>query len=1164
MIRRMLILIIALVLCYIVWWIGPLIAIGPYFPLGGVWVRKIIIALILFWALWPFVAIFFSWIFRYARAPLPKRKKKTVQLDRVSARFHDAMLTLQHADLSSQKTRWQRWRQRRKRQYIDAKPWFLVMGPPGCGKTSIVYESSEKFLLSEQYGLAQTTDIGPTQDCNWWLTDRAVYIDTAGEWILLHGQSEEAGTARQKLFSMIRKYRRYPGVDGIVLCLDVSVLLNSSVTERKSLADTLRLRILEVASTFQADIAVYLFLNNIDKLPGGETFLSLMNDELLAGGLGISMTHNEKGQNNFVADEERYRELLTRVSRYVLEILHDSPNMEMRHQLLLFTESLGALQKPLFGLFEQIFPATPIGYTGCLRQFWFGSTQNLTSWEALYYPSSTSTFESRPAGQMYFPALSQAITERGVLHATGPMPLRNRLLNIGKYVFVVLVLCILLLMLSARYFWEYDYIGYATARFEETRRIVRDIPITNQVNDNLVAAYEQLGYINTHYLESSPPLLTPYFEHRLLNQAMLQTYHRHLNKVFWPAVQNYVTNELKKDTQSPDGDNYDTLKVYLMLGQPDHRSQEALVQWFMSRWESFAPQGYGQNDRKLFSYHLSELFSDTASAAPKVKLNDELIRESRIKAMKTPIHIRVINRIHDAPLPARIEDLSLADAAGPSVTLMLRRKSPSTVTDLAIPAFYTRASYHDVVNPQLQEASEAMINEEAWVLSDGKASVSQVSLLAAAQKLSDEARKYYLMEYANQWDAFFNDIRVRPINGLDDAALLARQLSDPSSPLANLVRFSTREITLTTDNNGKGAMSSGWFNIQRNKLTTARRNIIDEMSGERSRFRLTPEKAVEDRFELLRRLGYALQSASTSNSDPLGRTFEQIYNQLITLSTSLRAGQILPQNNDFSRLQIDMARQPEPVRSIMMDLLAVGQTQSLQQSKANLSKGVSSIASDLCSNAVSGRYPFNRLASEEIGIGDFNRMFGRSGAMQSFFDQNLAPYVDTNGNRWKVKPDSNGVVTPKTLRSFENSAQIRDTFFDASGKMAMSMIIRPISLTPSILEAVLDVDGQIINYSHGSNQPVKVDWPGPKGGVYIRLTFKTQDGNVETVSFNGPWAIFRMYDVSNPRPLGVNSRELMMVMDNVSGVFKIELSSTMKDYPLWSKALAQFSCPKNL
>lgn len=1164
MIRRMLILFIALLLCYAVWWIGPLIAIGPYFPLGSAWVRQVIIALVLCWALWPFVAIFFGWIFRYARAPLPRRKKKTVQLDRVSARFHDAMLTLKQAYLSHYKTRWQRWRQQRKRQYIDAKPWFLIMGPQGCGKTSIIYESGEKFLMSEQYGLAQTTDIGPTQDCNWWLTDRAVYIDTAGEWILLHGQSEEAGNARHKLFSMIRKHRHYPGIDGIILCLDVDVLLQASLTERKSLADTLRLRVMEVASTFQADIAVYLLLNNIDKLPGGETFLCLMSDDLLAEGLGISMSFNEQGANNFSADAQRYRDFLSGISRYVLEIMHDSLNMEMRHQLLLFTESLGAIQKPLFGLLEQIFPATPVGYSGCLRQCWLGSTQNLTSWEAMYYPSSTNIVEDRPAGQMYFPALSQAISERGVLHGSGPMPLRNRLLATGKYVGVTLALGIILLLLAGRYFWEYDYIGYATARFEETRRIVRDIPLTNQVNDNLVAAYEQLGYINTHYLESSPPLLTPYFEHRLLNQAMFDTYHRHLNKVFWPAVENYVANELKKDTQSFDVDSYDTLKIYLMLGQPDNRSTKALVQWFMARWENFAPQGYTPDDRKLFSYHLSQLFNGSSTAAPAAKLNNELIRESRIKAMKTPIHIRVIHRIEDAPLPPRIENISLADAAGSSVTLMLRRKSPKTVTDMAIPAFYTRASYYDVVNSQLQAASEAMIDEEKWVLSDGKSSVSKVSLLAAAQKLSDEARKYYLTEYANHWDAFLQDIRVRPINGLDDAALLARQFSDPSSPLANLVRFASRETTLSIDSSTKGGMSSGWFDSQRNKLTNARRSIIDEISGERSRFRLTPEKAVEDRFEMLRRLGVALESTSTSNSDPLAKTFEQIYNQLITLSTSLRAGQILPQSNDFNRLQIDMARQPEPIRSVMRDLLEVGQSQSLQQSKANLSKGVASIASDLCNTTVNGRYPFNRRSTEEIGIGDFSRMFGRTGAMQSFFDQNLAPYVDINGSRWKVKSNSNGVVTEKTLRAFENAARIRDTFFDAGDRMAMSMIIRPVSLTPSILEAVLDVDGQILTYSHGASQPMRVEWPGPKGGVYIRLTFKTRDGNVETVSFNGPWAIFRMYDASNAVPLGPNSRELTMAMNNVSGFFNLELSSTMKDYPLWSKALTQFSCPKNL
>lgn len=1153
MIRRLLILMIALVLCYAVWWVGPLIAIGPYFPLGGVWVRKIIITLILCWALWPFVAVCLGWVFRHLRAPLPQRKKKTVQLDRVSARFYDALRTLQHVSLAGQKTRWQRWRESRKRQYIDEKPWFLVMGPPGCGKTSLIYESGEHFLLSEQYGLAQTTDIGPTQDCNWWLTERAVYIDTAGEWILLHGQSEEAGIAKQKLFSMIRKHRRYPGIDGIILCLDAEMLLHASLTERKSLADTLRVRIQETAASFHTDIAVYLLLNNIDRLPGGEVFLSLMSEDLLAEGLGISLTCNAQGHNNFAADETRYRELQAKVSRYVLEILHDAPSAEVRQQLLLFTESLGALHKPLFSLFEQVFPATPIGYSGCLRQFWLGSTLTLSCWE--------DSFETRPIGPVYYPALSNAITERGILHSSGPLPLRNRLMLAGRYLLVTLLLCLTLLMLGSRYFWEYDYIAYASARFEETKRIVRDIPLTNQINDDLVAAFEQLGYIGTQFLESSPPTLTPYFEHRLLNQVMLQTYHRHLNKIFWPAVENYVANELRKDSLSDNDDGYDTLKIYLMLGHPERRSPEALENWFMNRWNDFAPQGYTLSERKLFSYHLRELFADTSANAPKAKMDDELIRTARIKAMRIPIHIRVVQRIQDKPLPPRIENITLADMAGPSVTLMLRRKSPSTVTDLAIPGFYTRASYHDVFLAQLQAASEAMIQEQSWVLSDSKGSVSQVNLLATAQKLSDEARKYYLMEYANQWDALLNDIRVRPINDLDDAALLARQFSDPSSPLANLVRFATRETTLSA--NSQDDMTS-WFDTQRSKLNQARRNVIDQMSGERSRFRLTPEKSVEDRFELLRRLGYQLQQSSTSNSDPLANAFEQIYNQLITLSVSLRAGQILPKNSDFNRLQIDMARQPEPVRSVMMDLLSTGQNQSLQQSKENLNKGVSSIASDLCNKTVSGRYPFNRAAREEIGIADFSRMFSQNGAMQSFFDQNLAPYVDTSGNRWQVKSESAGVVTSKTLGAFENASLIRDTFFDASGKMAMSMIIRPISLSPNILEAVLDVDGQVLSYSHGYSQPMRVDWPGPKGGVYIRLTFKTQSGKIETVSFDGPWAIFRMYDASNPVKLNSNSRELTIAMNAISGFFKVELSSTMKDYPLWSQALSQFSCPKNL
>ena len=76
------------------------------------------------------------------------------------------------------------------------KARFLVIGPPGSGKTSLIGESGERFLLAEHYGLQQTVDVGPTQDCNWWLAENSVYVDTSGEWLQLNGLGEDgAGRA---------------------------------------------------------------------------------------------------------------------------------------------------------------------------------------------------------------------------------------------------------------------------------------------------------------------------------------------------------------------------------------------------------------------------------------------------------------------------------------------------------------------------------------------------------------------------------------------------------------------------------------------------------------------------------------------------------------------------------------------------------------------------------------------------------------------------------------------------------------------------------------------------------------------------------------------------------------------------------------------------------
>lgn len=1158
MIRRSLYIFIAIILCLVVWWIGPLVSIGTYRPFASVWVRGIIIALLLAWALWPVVAICIGKIFYRIKAPKPE-VQRLHQRDAISARFYDAIRTLKHVGLSKQKSSGQRFLYWFRRRYLSEKPWFLVIGPQGSGKTSLISESGKLFTLSQQYGFAQTADVGNTRDCNWWLTDDAVFIDTAGEWVQVEGQSENANKAQKLLFTLIRRYRRQPAIDGLVLCLDAAWLIEASLTDRKQLADTLRVRILEAASWFKSDICVYLAMNNIDSLPGGATFLAVIDDELLRKGFSISVVQDPRGAVDLLQSENAYVAFGESVSRYVQEILHISPLPGVRQELLFFTESVGALRKPLFSLIEQIFPHSPVGYAGQLRQLWLGSTQSLYLQQPLEGATGLEALEGKAVGSLYSPLLDSAILERGVLHSRR-LPLRERTFRVVKFAVVFIILGILANVLFLRYLWETEYIAYITARFEETKRIVREIPETNFVSDDLISAYEQLGYMSAQLSPAENPLVNPYVEHRFINQVTEQTYHRHLFKFFWPALMRYITAELGKDITSNDADVYSTLKVYLMMGKPPHRSAQELESWFMMRWQSFAPQGYSEADKKLFSLHLREIFKESISKqAPTEKLNAELVRLARVKAMAIPVHVRVLRGLQAKVESAKIEDVTLANAAGANVSLLLRRKSQSTVTDTGVPGFYTQASYHDVFLPKLEGAVKSMIFEESWVLRDDENTEGILSSLTSQQKLQDETYKLYFLEYADHWERFLKDIRVRPVSGLDDAALLARQFSDPSSPLANLLRFTTKQTGLTGSDRKD---VSGWFEKKRADINTAQRDLVGEISGERTRYRVTPEKSLEQRFDAVRRLGQQLNNANGSNADPLARSFEEIYNQLSTLAISLRAGEVMPQNSALNRLLISAARQPEPVRSIMQDLLDIGNNQSVTQSRNNLNNSAAAFASDVCRNVVAGKYPFSRKAREEVGVGDFARMFGPNGTIKQYVNENLASYVDVSSGRWRVKPGSQELLGGGTLRAFENASHISDTFFsDNRESMAFSMYLRPVSLSPNIMEAVLDIDGQVIRYSHGSSQPVNISWPGKNGGAYVRLSFKDMNGRMETVSFNGPWALFRLYDNSNPIAIGSDRRELTMAISSIEGAFKIELQSTVKDFPLWSKALRQFSCP---
>jgi type VI secretion system protein ImpL len=68
------------------------------------------------------------------------------------------------------------------RRNLYELPWYVIIGPPGSGKTTALVNSGLHFPLAAQLGAGAVRGVGGTRNCDWWFTDQAVLLDTAGRY----------------------------------------------------------------------------------------------------------------------------------------------------------------------------------------------------------------------------------------------------------------------------------------------------------------------------------------------------------------------------------------------------------------------------------------------------------------------------------------------------------------------------------------------------------------------------------------------------------------------------------------------------------------------------------------------------------------------------------------------------------------------------------------------------------------------------------------------------------------------------------------------------------------------------------------------------------------------------------------------------------------------
>src|SRR6202050_5591319 len=144
----------AIILAVVVWLAGPLVSIGDVQPFDSAIVRSIIVALILLG-----VAGAIAWRIiprRRAAAKIAEAMTETVADDSdapvLKQKMEDALAVLKRTGKSNARA-------------LYDLPWYLIIGPPGAGKTTALVNSGLKFPLAGDKAAKAIQRAGGARNC---------------------------------------------------------------------------------------------------------------------------------------------------------------------------------------------------------------------------------------------------------------------------------------------------------------------------------------------------------------------------------------------------------------------------------------------------------------------------------------------------------------------------------------------------------------------------------------------------------------------------------------------------------------------------------------------------------------------------------------------------------------------------------------------------------------------------------------------------------------------------------------------------------------------------------------------------------------------------------------------------------------------------------------
>jgi len=1183
-----------LAVAVLIWFAGPLLAFAGREPLASETSRLLTIAvMVVLWGLYQLRKYLLarrqnSQMLEGLKSqpPDPVHTASAEEIAILKERFDEAILVLKKAKL----------KRRPGLQFLYQLPWYIIIGPPGAGKTTALLNSGLSFPLAERFGKDAIRGVGGTRNCDWWFTDEAVLLDTAGRYTTQDSHQDIDSAAWTGFLTLLKKYRHRRPINGVLIAISLADLLQQSEAERAEHARAIRQRIQELHQQLGIRFPIYVLFTKSDLVAGFTEFFDDLGQEERAQVWGMTFPMDDPEASRGVVESFalEFDALEQRLNARLLERLQQERDGQHRDLIYAFPLQFASLKGVAERFLREVFQPSRFEERALLRGVYFTSgTQEGTPIDRLL-GSLAATFglEKRvlPSfagrGKSYFLTRlfrDVIFQESGLAGANLRLERQRAWLQRGAYAGALL----LTIVAAAAWFTSYTrnqaYIGAVST---EVQTLTTQLPALSPAQREVLAALPLLdvarnipaGYQDRN---ASAPLLMGfglYQGDKLGTNAAIPAYRRLLNKVFLPRIMLRLEEQLRQTSASPDY-LYEALKVYLMLGDPAHFDAEAIKAWLALDWEQTLSRQASAAQRQALAAHLEALLEQLPVPLPFAQ-DADLIRRVRQQLARAPLAQRIYGRLKQERLGADIPPFRVSEAAGRDAPLVFVRTSGQPL-NAGIPGLYTYAGYHEVFLKESGRRIKELVDEN-WILGPAAETPTAADAL---QRLNDELRRLYLEDYAQQWLALLADLDVAPLPSLQQAVAITNVLSGPDSPLRKLLEAVERQTSLERDAAvapGPGDKTATKAADIANKLPGASsikdklRQLIGQTTAANPETAAAkPVNSVETRFEAINR-----QIRSPGGAPPpLDKTLSLLNELFVYLNAiasaadrgdaalSAARNQAGTGGDVIGRLKLEAARQPPPLNRWLQALAEDAYSLTIGGMRAHLNAIWTASILPFCQQGINDRYPLIRASPREVTLDDFGRFFGPGGLMDDYFQKYLLPFVDTSQSpwRWRADSDAGPGLAPEVLAQFQRAAAIKQAFFSGSSKTpAVRFELKPISMDPEISQFLLTLDGQQVTYTHGPIRPSTLQWPGPEGSSQVQIQFSPPvAGGRSGLTQDGPWAWFRLLDQSDIKPTELPER--FIVTFQVSGRqahYELRASSAFNPFRL--KELEQFRCPQRL